>query len=70
MISLPPTIWQPKVKSKYKIPDYADDVDDGIFDYADFGHCIFLPYLSWEDAKSNDFIEFINDSHKSELEKI
>ena len=40
-ISLPPKIWRPKVTSKYKTPDYADDIDDGIFDYAAFGYCVF-----------------------------
>ena len=69
LISLQSKIWQPKFTSKYKTPDYADDIDDGIFDYADFGSCIFCPDLSWEDAKRNDLIEFINDCDTSELEK-
>ena len=29
----------------------------------------FRPYLSWEDAKLNDLIEFINDCNTDELEK-
>ena len=56
LISLPPKIWQPKVTSKYKTPDYANDIDDGIFDYAAFGNCVFCPDLSWEYAKRNDLI--------------
>ena len=61
LISLPPKIWQPKVTSKYKTTDYADDIDDGIFDYADFGNCVFRSYLSLEYSQQNDLIGFIND---------
>ena len=68
-ISLSPKIWQPKVTQKYKTPDYADDSGDSIFDYAAFGNCAFRPDLSWEDAKHNDLIEFINDSDTTKLEK-
>ena len=62
LISLPPKIWRPKFTSTYKTSDYANDIGDSVFDYAIFGNCIFLPYLSWEDVKRNVLIEFINDS--------
>ena len=69
MIILPPKIWRPKFISKYKTPNYADDIDDGVFDYAGFCHCVFRPDLSWEDAERNDLIKFINDSDTEKLEK-
>ena len=68
LISLPLKIWRPKVTSKYKTPDYSDDIDDSIFDYVDIGNCVFHPYLSWEDAKRNDLIEFNNYRDMAELE--
>ena len=61
-------MWQPKVTSKYKTSDYADDIDDGVFDYADFGNCIFRPDLS-QDAEQNELIKFINDSDTAKLVK-
>ena len=42
-------------------------MDNGIFDYADFGKCIFRPDLSWEDAKRNDLKKIINESDTDEL---
>ena len=32
-------------------------------------NCVFCPNISWEDAKQNDLIKFINDSDAAELEK-
>ena len=38
LISLPPNVCQPKFTSKYKIPDYANDIDVGIFYYVVSGN--------------------------------
>ena len=43
LIILPPKIWRPKFTSKYKTPDYANDIDDGIFDHVAFGNFVFSP---------------------------
>ena len=69
LTSLPPKIWRPKLTSKHKTPYYANDIDDGIFYCADFGNCVFLSDLSWEDSKLNYLIEFFNYCVTAELEK-
>ena len=33
MIVVPPKIWKLERENKYRVPDYSDYIDDGIFDY-------------------------------------
>ena len=47
MIEIPPKIWRPKVLSRWKPVELADDIDDGIFDYTSYGgNCVFRPSSS------------------------
>ena len=42
-----------KIHIKIKTPNYADDIDDRVFNYSAFGKKNIRPDLSWEDAKRN-----------------
>ena len=38
--------------------DYADDVDNGVFDYSYFGPTVFCSTIIWVDCAQTDLIEF------------
>ena len=47
VIEVPPKIRRPNVQNKYTPPDYAIDVDDGVFDFDFYGN-FFLPKTDLE----------------------
>ena len=51
------------------MPEYATDVDDGMFNYSGFGHCAFRTALKQENTLHDDIIEFNKDDDISELMK-
>ena len=51
------------------MPEYATDIDDGIFEYSDYGNCVFRPNLKWVDRKREDIIWFNEDNDAEELKK-
>ena len=47
VIEVPQKLWIPKVVNKYIPPDYADDIDEGIFDLAQYGISVYKPRTNW-----------------------
>ncbi len=58
LIDIPPKIWRPKVKSKFQLPEYANDISEGVFDFEHHGKCVFRPKLTWTPGKRDDIITF------------
>ena len=69
LIEVPPKIWRPKVQSQYRLPEYATDVDDGVFDYKHYGNCVFRPHRSWDPGTRRDIIIFDHSKHNDELQR-
>ena len=40
-------IWKPNKENKYGVPDYSDDIDDGMFDYKVYGKLLFKSNQHW-----------------------
>ena len=56
------------MQNKYKPPDYNIDIDEGIFDFEQHGHCVFRPHRQqWKASDRNDIIAFHHDTHHTEL---
>ena len=68
IINLPPTFWQPKVVNAFKMPVY-DDIHEGVFDYKQYGNCVFRPTFSWDSGKRTDIIAWDDSKHSAELHK-
>lgn len=68
MIDLPPKIWQPKVKSKFK-PDPAPlpDIDEGVFIFEKLGQCVFKQHEKWKNSERTDLIFFNPEKDTEEL---
>ena len=41
LIKCPPKIWRPNIQNKYTPPDYANNIDDGVFGFEFYGKTIF-----------------------------
>ena len=48
VIEVPPKVWRHKVVNKYIPPDYADNIHEGIFDFAQYGKAVYRPRITWE----------------------
>ena len=55
--------------NKYIPPDYADDVDEGIFDLAQYGISAYKPRKNWEEGKRTKLITFDDSKHGEEIRK-
>ena len=69
LIELPPKVWIPKLVNKYIPPDYADNIDEGIFDFARYGKAVYRPRVNWEEGESTNLITFDDSKHVEELRK-
>ena len=69
MIKLPPKIWRPKVVSKYTIPDLCNDINDGAFDFGQYGKCFYRPPVDWKNSVRSDIIPFNDAIDLAELQK-
>ena len=67
IIEVPPKVWRPKVINKYIPVDYADDIDDGIFDFECYGKTFFRPKGEWSEGTRTDIIAFDPTEHSKEL---
>ena len=36
VIQVPPKVWRPKIQNRYITPDYANDIDKGVFDFKQY----------------------------------
>ena len=43
VIEVPPKLCRPRVVNKYIPPDYANDINEGIFDFAQYGKAVYRP---------------------------
>ena len=68
VIEVPPKIWKPKVVNKFRVPDNSD-LDDGVFDFTNYGKCVFKPKGSWDPGTRNDIILFDSSVDSKELLK-
>ena len=68
IIEVPPKIWRPKVESRYRMPEYASDINDGAWDFSNYGKSVYRPKLDWQDKQRNDIIDF-EESYQAELDK-
>ena len=54
--------------NKFKPPDYSDDIDEGIFVFAEEGRCVYRPPVTaWENIDRTDIIHFDEAKHGKEL---
>ena len=67
MIDVPPKIWRPKPENKHIPLDYATDVDDGFFDFANHGNTVFRTRKRWADKERDDLIIFDAENDMAEL---
>ena len=68
-ITLSPKIWRPRPPNRYIPIDYADDVDDGIFDYSHYGNTVFCSKPQLSDCLRKDIILFDASTDMSELDE-
>ena len=40
LINIPSKVWRPKVVSKYVPVEYSSDIEDGIFDFKQYGKAV------------------------------
>ena len=52
------------------MPEYATDVDDGMFNYSDSGNCFFRPSLKLENTLSDDIIDFNKGNNIAEIVEV
>ena len=69
MIYKPRKIWRSKVKNWYITLDYSDDIDDGFFDYTQYGKSLFKPKVDCKVHTRNDMITYNNSEDRDELTK-
>ena len=51
------------------MPEYATNVDNSMFNYSDYGNCVFWPLLKWQNTPRDNTIDFNKDSDIAELIK-
>ena len=59
------------MQNKYKPPNYCSDIDEGIFEYPEYGRCAFKPSINheWHEGDRTDIITFDEDRDAKELFK-
>ena len=62
-------ICRPKVQNRYAPPDYAIDIDDGVFDFDFYNKTIFRPKQVWKNIQRDDLIPFRKELHQKEIHK-
>ena len=53
LIKITPKLWRPKMINKYVPVDYPNDVEEGVFDYKQYGKAVFRPVARWQDIERN-----------------
>ena len=69
LINIPPKVWRPKQENRYIPVDNLDNIEDGLFDYRQYGKAVFRPATHWKDRERNDIIEYSEEKDKIEFEK-
>ena len=68
VIEVPPKIWRPKVESRYKMPEYGCDINEGAWDNPNYGKSVYIPKLKWNDMHRDNIIHF-QETDQKELDK-
>ena len=55
--------------NKYIPVDYYSDVDEGVFDYQQYGHAVFRLAEEWKDITQEDIIMYNDKKDKTEFEE-
>ena len=55
--------------NRYIPLDYSDDIDDGFFDYTQYGKAVFKPRVNWKAHTRNDIITYNHAYAWDELNK-
>ena len=69
LIEVPPKVCIPKLANKYIPPDYAGNIDEGVFDFAQYGKAVYIPRENYKEVKSTNLITFDDSKHVEELRK-
>ena len=67
VIEVPPKFWRPKQVNKYVPLEYADDIEEGVFDFVHYGKTLFRPNIQWKDRVRDDIILYNKSAHKEEM---
>ena len=66
-IEVPPKLWRPKQVNKYVPLEYADDIEEGVFDFVHYGKTVFRPNIQWKDRVRDDIIMYKKSAHEEEM---
>ena len=58
VIEVTPKVWRPKVINKYIPPYYVDDIDEGIFYFAQYVKAVYRARKNSEEGKRTDLLTF------------
>ena len=67
LINIHTKVWRPKMVNKYTHVEYSSDVDEGVFDFKQYGKAIFRTLPQCEDIKRDYIILYSEAIDKSEL---
>ena len=69
VIEVPPKFWRPKKVNKYVPLEYADDIEEGVFDFVHYGKTVFGPNIQWKDRVRDDIILYYKSAHEEEMKQ-
>ena len=53
-IQVPPKVWRPKQQHRFTSPDYAIDIDEGVFVLNEFGNAVYQPTVPLPEGAEYD----------------
>ena len=54
IIEVPPKIWRPTQENRYRMPEYANDINEGAWDFKVYGKAMYKPKLEWTDNQRSE----------------
>ena len=63
LTEVPLEVWRPKVQNKYITPDYTNDVDEGVFDFEQYGKALYRPQQTWKEGICTNLITFNDEKY-------
>ena len=55
---VPPKVCILKFQNRYIPPDYANDIDEGVFDFKQYWRILYRTKLKWEEGIRTNLIKF------------
>ena len=43
-------LWRPKMQVRYITKDYANEIDEVVFDFQQYGKTVYRPIKAWEEG--------------------